>query len=53
MNLQVLEKLNESNYVCKIVACLETSSEDSQIATKIAIEYPLAREDCPESLMLL
>ena len=28
MNLQVLEKFNESNHVCKVVACLETSEED-------------------------
>ena len=28
MNLQVLEKFNESPYVCKVVACLETSRTD-------------------------
>ena len=53
MNLQVLEKFNESNHVCKVVACLETSEEDKQIATKIAIENPLGAEDCPESTMTL
>ena len=39
--------------MCKIVACLETSSEDHQIATKIAIENPLGEDDCPESTMPL
>ena len=53
MNLQVLEKFNESNYVCKIVACLETSNDDHQIATKIAIENPLGEDDCPDSTMPL
>lgn len=53
MNLQVLEKFNESNYVCKVVAVLETSKEDSQVATKIAIENPLGADDCPESIMPL
>ena len=53
MNLQVLEKFNESPYVCIVVACLETSRTDPQVATKLAIENPLAAEDCPESLMPL
>ena len=53
MSLQVLEKYNESNYVCKVVACLETKKEDNQIATKIAIENPLGAADCPESTMSL
>lgn len=39
--------------MCKVVACLETSSGDPQIATKIAIENPLGADDCPESTMPL
>ena len=49
----MLEKYNESPHVCKVVACLETSRTDPQVATKVAIENPLAAEDCPESLMPL
>ena len=52
-SLQVLDKFNESNYVCKVLACLEVKRDDKQIATKIAIENPLGAEDCPESIMLL
>ena len=52
-SLQVLDKFNESNYVCKVLACLEVKKEDKQIATKIAIENPLGADDCPESIMSL
>jgi len=52
-SLQLLDKFNESNYVCKVLACLEVKRDDKQIATKIAIENPLGAEDCPESTMLL
>jgi hypothetical protein len=40
--MQVIEKMNESAYACKIVGILETDPNDPTLATKVAIEDPMA-----------
>ena len=53
IKLAVLEKLNESPYVGKVLAILETDPNDPQTATKIAIEDPLSDENASGSLRLM
>ena len=53
LTLAVLEKLNESPYVGKVLAILETDPNDPQTATRIAIEDPLSDENASSSLRLM
>ena len=50
LNMQVIEKMNESPYACKVIAVLETSPEDPKIATKVAVSTPLDDENCSPTL---
>ena len=43
--MQVIEKINSSPYICKIVAVLETDPNDAQIATRVAIANPGSDDD--------
>lgn len=40
LNMQVIEKINESPYICKILGVLETDPNDPEMATKVAILDP-------------
>ena len=37
MNLQLIEKLNDSLYTCKVVAVLETDPDDPKMAKKVMV----------------
>lgn len=45
LNMQVIEKINESPYICKILGVLETDPNDPEIATKVAILDPNTTDD--------
>jgi hypothetical protein len=40
MNLQLIERFNESEYACQVKKVLEMDPENPQIATKIITENP-------------
>jgi len=50
MSFAKIETFNQSAHACKISAVLETDQNDEQMATKVAIGNPLARDDSPDSL---
>jgi hypothetical protein len=53
LSLQQIDCLNCSSGVCKIQAVIQVDHNNPQIATKIAIENPLAASDAADSLMSL
>ena len=53
MSLKHINDYNKSQHACRIIAALEMSKSDSQVATKIAISNPLSKEDCSDTLKSL
>lgn len=53
ISLKHIRDYNKSPHSCRIIAALEMSKSDSQVATKIAISNPLSKEDCSDSLKSL
>lgn len=53
LNMQLIEKMNESNCICKVLGVLETDPNDPQLAKKVAIENPTADENASLSLTYL
>ena len=53
LNMQLLEKLNESPYTCKVVAVLETDPNDPNIAKKVMIADPMGAENVSPTLMYM
>lgn len=53
MNMQLIEKMNESNYICKVLGVIETDPNDPQLAKKIVIENPMADENASMTLTYL
>lgn len=53
LSMQLLEKLNESPYACKVIAVLETDPDDPQIAKKVMVADPMGAEGVSPSLMYM
>ena len=53
MSMQLIEKLNDSPYTCKVVAVLETDPNDPQIAKKVMVKDPMGAEDLSPTLMYM
>jgi len=53
LTLKQIEHFNRSSHSCQILAVLELDSSDSQVAKKLAIANPMAREDCSDNVSSL
>lgn len=53
LTLKQIEHFNRSSHSCQILAVLELDPSDSQVAKKLAIANPMAREDCSDNVSSL
>ena len=53
LSMQLLEKLNDSPYTCKVAAVLETDPNNPQIATKVMVVDPMGAEGVSPTLMYM